>query len=841
MRLKAWWQSCREPLRRTVGHSAPLAALVVTNAALAWLGFSVMDGARAFIAGESQWSRAQKDAVFYLDEYNRSGRPQDLAAFRTAIHIPVSASLAKRAMDAREPDLDAAARHFRAMNLYPPDVPRMIWLYTHFRHLSLLRPSEQLWQEVLPQLEELVALADAMEASVRQGRHTPQAIARYDQRVAALRQTMQLLATRFSARLNEATVTVENGLRIMVPLQIVLLLAAGMWASLVMIRRGYDSEKDVIETQRRWRYAVEGVNDAVWDLDVDAGVAQVSRRWFTQLGYPDPGVDFSDVLREQMVAHIHPEDSPRVLAQIERLRTGPELNAIEYEFRYRCRDGSYRWMQSRVWVISRRPGGALERLVGVNSDIHDRHEIEQRLRHIAYHDSLTGLPNRLHFARVLAQRLDAARIGGLSFAVLAIDLDRFKDVNEEHGRRVGDALLQQLIVRLTPQLAAQDVLSRVAGDEFRVLLADVDSPQRLRQRVAALMQQVESPFQIDGHAISLGMSLGSAVYPRDSHSADELLADVESALAQAKALGRGRHEDYNPVLQQMVRERRHLAADLRRAVDAGELFLVYQPIVHLASQRVHKAEVLLRWKHPQRGLISPAEFIPVAEETGLILPIGQWVLEQSVRDLAVLRAALGDTFQVSVNKSPRQFLNDARLAVPREKAALGELAGSSLCVEITESMLMEASPAVKDKFMQLRDMGVQVSLDDFGTGYSSLAYLKMFDIDYIKIDRSFVKNLAPGSSDQVLCEAMIVMAHRLGVKVIAEGVEEAQQLAVLAEAGCDYIQGFHFCPPVVLAELVDWVRRHHGVSGPVAGPAPAPLPLTSSLAALPAPLNGVAS
>jgi EAL domain-containing protein (putative c-di-GMP-specific phosphodiesterase class I) len=297
-------------------------------------------------------------------------------------------------------------------------------------------------------------------------------------------------------------------------------------------------------------------------------------------------------------------------------------------------------------------------------------------------------------------------------------------------------------------------------------------------------------------------SIGVTFYPEDGSETDTLLKNADQAMYAAKAQGRNRYSFFTSSMQEAAQARKRLLNDLRIALNDRQFRVYYQPIMELASGSIHKAEALIRWQHPVRGLISPAEFIPVAEETGLIVDIGDWMFREAARQVSLWRTKRHSAFQVSVNVSPVQFHND-RVGHDAWLDCLAQLGlpGQSVVVEITEGLLMDARPAITDQLLRFRDNGVQVALDDFGTGYSSLSYLKKFDIDYIKIDQSFVRNLAPGSEDLVLCEAIIVMAHKLGMKVVAEGVETEAQRALLAACGCDYAQGYLFSRPVPAEEF----------------------------------------
>jgi diguanylate cyclase (GGDEF)-like protein/PAS domain S-box-containing protein len=440
--------------------------------------------------------------------------------------------------------------------------------------------------------------------------------------------------------------------------------------------------------------------------------------------------------------------------------------------------------------------GTVNRRVALFSDITERKKAEELIWRQANFDSLTELPNRRMFYERLAQEIKKAHRAKNQLAVLFIDLDNFKEVNDTLGHNVGDRLLIEAAQRITDCIRETDCVARLGGDEFTVLLTDIGDAGSVKRVTLSILNKLAEPFRLGDEVTIISASIGITLYPRDSSDLGELLKNADQAMYIAKKQGRNRYSYFTPSLQLAAQSRLRLINDLRGAVAGDELRVHFQPIVELASGRIHKAEALVRWQHPQRDLVNPAEFITVAEETGLIIEIGDWVFKESARWAKRWRLENDDDFQVSVNKSPVQFQKnnpyDGWLA---HMLGIG-LPGQAIVVEITESLLLGSDSPIIDSLLAYRDSGVQVAIDDFGTGYSSLAYLKRFDIDYLKIDQSFTRNLAPGSSDMALSEAIIVMAHKLGLKVIAEGVETAEQRDLLTAAGCDYAQGYLFAQPL---------------------------------------------
>lgn len=449
--------------------------------------------------------------------------------------------------------------------------------------------------------------------------------------------------------------------------------------------------------------------------------------------------------------------------------------------------------------------GSVYRRIALFSDITQKKKTDDLVWRQANFDSLTGLPNRLMFRDRLEQEIRKAHRAGLPMALMFIDLDRFKEINDTLGHAVGDNLLQQAAQRLNSCVRESDTVARLGGDEFTIILGELNQHTNVERIVQDVLKKMAEPFVLGDEVAYVSASVGITFYPDDATEIDDLLRNADQAMYAAKDLGRNRFHYFTPCMQESAQARRRLASDLRQAIAHEQFRVHYQPIVELATGRICKAEALIRWQHPTRGLVSPAEFIPIAEDTGLIVEIGDWVFREAVRRAAQWRKHCPD-LEISVNTSPAQYRNgighDSWLAHLKE---LG-VPAPGITVEITEGLLLDTSAAITDQLLKFREAGIKVSLDDFGTGYSSMSYLSKLDIDYLKIDRSFIVDLAPNSENVALYEAMIVMAHKLGIKVIAEGVETEQQRDILTAAGCDYAQGYLFSRPVPAEEFDVYVR-----------------------------------
>ncbi len=424
-------------------------------------------------------------------------------------------------------------------------------------------------------------------------------------------------------------------------------------------------------------------------------------------------------------------------------------------------------------------------------------------------DTLTGLPNRRMFRERLEQEIKKSNRSSTPIALMFIDLDHFKEVNDTLGHDIGDILLIEASRRISDCVRATDIVARLGGDEFTVLLTEVEDVTSVERIAQSITQKLATFFQLKEEVAYVSASIGITLYPNDATDIEGLFKNADQAMYVAKEQGRNRHSYFTHALQEAAQTRLRLINDLRGALAGNQFMVHFQPIVDMATGRINKAEALIRWNHPERGLVSPAQFIPLAEETGLILEIGDWVFYESMRCAKRWRTLYNPVFQVSVNKSPIQFYKDGdEHAVWLAHLRDIDMPGEGLVIEITEGLLLDSNTSINGALLTLRNADIQVSIDDFGTGYSSLSYLKKFDIDYLKIDQSFVRHLEIDHNDLVLCEAIIVMAHKLGIKVVAEGVETERQRDMLAAAECDYAQGYLYSKPIPADEFEELLKRN---------------------------------
>jgi diguanylate cyclase (GGDEF)-like protein/PAS domain S-box-containing protein len=681
-----------------------------------------------------------------------------------------------------------------------------------------------------------------------------------------------------------------------------------------------EMHRELVESEERWKYALEGSGDGIWDWDVQTREMLFSKNWARMLGFEEDEIGIGV---EDWVKRVHPEDLPRIFADVQAHLDG-RTPAYINEHRCLSKDGTWKWILDRGMVVSRTADGKPMRMVGTHTDISERKKIEEsmQLASLVYQnssegmtvtdvdgtilninpafteitgytlddvlgknheflnagrqdetfyrtmrqaleatgrwqgevwnkrkngevyvewlsintiynedgtphrrvslfsditkkketeelvwkqanfDALTGLPNRRMFLDRLDQEIKKSHRAGQRMALMLLDLDHFKEINDTLGHDMGDSLLQEAAQRLLNCVRETDTVARLGGDEFTVILGSLHASSDVVRVYQTILQQLAQPFHLGNEVAYVSVSIGITLYPEDATSMDDLLKNADQAMYEAKSQGRNRYSYFTPSMQEAAQNRMRLVNDLHGALVDNQFRVLYQPIIELASGDIFKAEALIRWQHPSRGLISPIEFIPIAEDTGMIIDIGDWIFKQAANQVKRWRDIHHERFQISVNKSPVQFLNEGKThdswILYLEKLGLP---GESIVVEITERLLLDARTVVIEKLTEFHEAGMQVSLDDFGTGYSSLSYLKKFNIDYLKIDKSFIYNLTMNSVDMALCEAIIHMSHRLGMKVIAEGVETQEQLDLLVAAGCDYAQGYLFSPPVTAAEF----------------------------------------
>jgi diguanylate cyclase (GGDEF)-like protein/PAS domain S-box-containing protein len=563
-------------------------------------------------------------------------------------------------------------------------------------------------------------------------------------------------------------------------------------------------ESDLIDSKERYALAARGANDGLWDWDLKTNSIYYSPRWKSMLGLVESDINDSP---DEWLKRVHPDDRKHLEKDIASHINGGTIQ-FESEYRVLHKDGTYRWMLSRG-VAVRDSAMKAYRMAGSQTDITIRKMAEEQLHYDAFHDSLTGLPNRALFMdRLRHAIIRAKRNDNYFFAVLFLDMDRFKVLNDSLGHTIGDEMLVAVSKRLEESLRPGDTVARLGGDEFSVILDDITGDSEVLHITERIQKKLSLPFNLDGQEVFMTASIGIAFSTTGYDRPEHLLRDADIAMYHAKTNGRARHEIFNIEMYDRAVARLQLETNLRQAIKQNELKLQYQPIVSMKTGGIKGLEALVRWNHPVIGLINPTEFIPLAEETGLIIQLGEWVIEEACRQLSIWQKQFPSEqpLTISVNISSKQLSPGLLEHIKRVLEETG-VAPESFIVEITESMIMENAETVAPLLLRLKDMKVKLHIDDFGTGYSSLSYLHRFPVDMLKIDRSFISRLGSNGENLKIVKAIAALAHSLNMSVIAEGVETEEQLLRLKRLKCGYMQGFLFSRPLDSKEAEALLRE----------------------------------
>lgn len=559
------------------------------------------------------------------------------------------------------------------------------------------------------------------------------------------------------------------------------------------------------DSEERYRALYEDNPAMYFTVDPRGTVLSVNQFGAEQLGYK-----VEELVGQSVLRVLYEEDQEAGLKQLTTCLQNPG-RVVYGEFRKIRKDGSRVWVREVVRAVQGTDGNIV--ILIVCEDITERKRAEEQLLHDAFHDRLTGLPNRALFMDQLGRSLrHTKRRDDYLIAVLLLDLDHFKIINDSLGHLIGDHLLIAIARRLENSLRVTDMVARLGGDEFAILLEDIKDISEATFVTDRIQRTLTLPFNLDGHEVFTTASIGIALSATGYDRSEDLLRNADTAMYRAKAHGRARHEVFDRAMHDRAVARLQLETDLRRAIERKEFQLYYQPIVLLETGRIVGFETLVRWQHLRRGFVAPAEFIPVAEETGLIIPINRWMLREACRQMRTWQSQfpVSPPLTMSMNLSGKQFTQSDLIEQIDEILQETGLEASSLKLEITESAIIEYAEAATVMISQLRSRGIHLCLDDFGTGYSSLSYLHHFPIEMLKIDRSFVKQMDGGGDHIEIVRAIVTLAHNLGIAVVAEGVETAEQLAQLRALECTYGQGYLFSEPVDSEAMAALMERYGG-------------------------------
>lgn len=578
-------------------------------------------------------------------------------------------------------------------------------------------------------------------------------------------------------------------------------------------RRGPQRMADLEAANMQHAAILDSAALAIITTDLEGHILSANREAERLLGY-----SVQDLIDNRNLAHFHDsfelEQQARILSRELSTTIHPGLEAVvararrsrqdEREWNYVRKDGSRFPVRLTISQLFN-PDGDEDGFLAIAQDLSEQKRVEARMQHLAHHDALTNLPNRAFLHEQVTRSLAWARSQNRRVSLALLDLDRFKHINDTLGHPVGDKVLVEIARRLADAVRQSDTVARFGGDEFVVLMPGVDSPEQASEIMQRIRKTLEEPVIVGSHELYTTPSIGISSFPADGNDLETLLRKADRAMYWAKEHGRNTVETYDESMDRNAAAMLEMENSMRRALQREEFFLVYQPIFSIATGRVTGVEALLRWKQKTGKTIPPMDFVPLAEETGMILPIGEWVLRTACRDAQKFIETAGCALRLSVNVSPRQFKAPALFGLIADLLATHHIEPHDLQLEITEGVLLDERDSTAATVAGLRAIGVQVAIDDFGTGYSSLGYLRRFPIDRLKIDRSFVSDVAQTEEDTALAAAIISIGHTLRLKVTAEGVETAEQLEYLRKRECDEAQGYYFAKPMSFEDLTKFL------------------------------------
>jgi diguanylate cyclase (GGDEF)-like protein/PAS domain S-box-containing protein len=562
--------------------------------------------------------------------------------------------------------------------------------------------------------------------------------------------------------------------------------------------------KALKENEERYALAAMGANDGLWDWDLQTNAIYYSPRWAEMLGYKSSELSNSP---EEWYKHVTLQDRETLKSSIKKY-IDSHITHFQTEYRVNHRNGGQRWMLCRGLILRDKNGNAY-RLAGSQTDITDRRLAENQLIYAALHDTLTRLPNRTYFMDILKRSMkNIVRNVHYKLAVLFMDVDRFKHINDCLGHLVGDQTLVEIGRTLKSCIRPNDTVARLAGDEFIILMENINEVHDAVVLAERILKNLSQPISIGAHEIYTSVSIGIAMNTGKDETAEELIRNADTAMYCAKSQGKARSMVFDETMKIEALEQIQLEADLRRAVEKKEFILYYQPIISLIDGAIAGFEAVLRWQHPEKGLVYPDEFIPIIEETNLILPVSEWALYEACEQIRKWQSVIKNKLiYMCVNLSIKQFLQTNFIESIEHIIKETRISSENLCLEITEGMIMGTPQATASILFRIKDLKVQLYLDDFGTGYSSLSYLHHFPISTIKIDKSFIQRLVQSDEDSLIVEAIINLGKNLKKDVIAEGVETLEQLERLIAYGCPKVQGFYFSKPIPAAEIEEFFLK----------------------------------
>jgi diguanylate cyclase (GGDEF)-like protein/PAS domain S-box-containing protein len=747
--------------------------MTLAIALVAQSGMSLLSGIRAYVGGEGLWSKAQKDAVNALHRYAETRDEAQYRAYETAIAVPLGDRMAREELDRPRPDLSVVRHGFVQGRNHPEDVDEMARLYRAFRRLAPMRRAIEIWRAGDGEIATLVAAAGRLREAVQSGAAGAQ-LAPLLAEIDAINARVTPLEDEFSFTLSEAARWARPVLWAVVAGTAALLFALGALAVWRLVRR-------IAASEARYRAVAETATDGILSIDGEGRVLLANPAAARLFGLSEAAVGVS-------ASELFPDGEIGAV-----LHRGAEA-AAEPACRVRARRRDGAEFPAEVSFGEGRTEG-LEALTVVVRDVSSRLEVERQIERLAYHDALTGLPNRALFQDRLGQGISRASRDGGGLAVLFIDLDEFKLINDSLGHSRGDAVLSEIGARLKSCLRASDTAARLGGDEFIVCLQPVDEPEAAGRVASKILAAVSRPIVFEGQNLFVTGSIGISMYPSDGTDGESLLRAADIAMYRAKEHGSNTFEFFTAEMNEQLIARHRIEQALYAAIERDELELHYQPILETSGVRVVGLEALLRWNHPERGLLYPENFLPSAESSPVMLALGEWVFEEACGHLRRWRAAGAPVGAVSINVSRRQLQHRSLAEIVVSALDRAGLRPEDLRLEVTESAAMRDPDLTIQALGDLRRAGIRIVMEDFG-GQAPIGAVRRLPLDVLKISRHLIEPIDVSAADAAIVRALIEMAHGIGVPVTAEGVARAGQLAFLKRHGCDHVQGYLLSPPL---------------------------------------------
>ncbi len=766
--------------------------IVVCLLTAAVYSVELLSAGRAFVGAEGQWSRAQKDAVFYLTRYAQNGVEEDYRAFERAMAVPLGDRKAREALLKDPADFAAARAGFIEGRNHPGDIEAMMTLFRRFAGLGPVKQAVFLWERADTHLDDLAVIGHEL-YKAGPGIAEEERL-RQVERIARLNGTLARLEDAIAATLGEGQRAAQSVLLAGMLLLAGVLLVAGIYISQRFVAQNEKLQQTLRESEAQLRHLIESAPMPL--LIVRAGdqrIMYANERALQQFALN------VDSLQGRALAEFHVDDKIRSELPAALSRHG---SVRDYEVHLRDMNGRQFWLLLSAQPI--RYAGVVGLLVAL-ADIDDRKRMQEDMRRKAMHDQLTGLPNRSMFIESLDRAVRKARRRQGTFSVLFVDLDHFKEVNDTLGHGAGDKLLQAVAERLQSAVRQSDLVARLAGDEFVILIEDHRGPEEVMivaQKVVGFLQR---PVLLEWKEVKISGSVGIASYPEDGEDVETLVKNADAAMYQAKERGRNNFQFYSPELNRLSLERADLEKRVRAGLGNGEFFLQYQPEVELATGKLRAVEALLRWRDPMSGVVMPADFLPLAEENGTIIPIGQWVLDRTLEDVKAWQE-VGIDLTVSVNLSARQLQHPALADQVFAALQAHGLPAKKLRFEIPETALMAESDLAERTIRSLQNVGVAIAIDNFGSGYSSLGLVRGFSATAVKIDKTLVSGCAHKRECAAIVQAVSTMSRSLGITVIAAGVETEEERRLVQSLGCERAQGMLVGPPADWAQITEAKR-----------------------------------